>query len=278
MNKDLRERILRYSSIAGAVAGVTPLTAQEMYTDIPDTTIDTNGGFYDLDLNQDGRDDFRIIQFVDSGLVGNTNAIFITPLDSVGNKVVGEALNGYNYPARLLPGNTIFRNSNFNGVGGSNNYGYMAFVVDGQGGYPNSNWVGPVEDGYLGLLINVGDSTLFGWARLNVSDSSKSFTLKDFSVSTKDEGPIQAGSVFLDQAELLMEKLKWFVREDELVIDFEAKGRLNWRVIDLQGRTILEGSARPGRNLIDIHSLSTGIHVLQFEHNGVQRNDRFLKP
>ena len=49
MKKDLKSKLVKYSAVAGAAVTVSAEKAQVQYTDINDTTVSTNGGFYDLD-------------------------------------------------------------------------------------------------------------------------------------------------------------------------------------------------------------------------------------
>ena len=126
MKKDLKSKLVKYSAVAGAAVTVSAAKAQVQYTDINDTTVSTNGGFYDLDLNQDGTPDFRLTQIIDSGLTENVNAVLISPFDSIYNKVIGESINGFNYPANVTPGTIINQYESFQGIGGSEVTGYLA--------------------------------------------------------------------------------------------------------------------------------------------------------
>ena len=205
MKKDLKSKLVKYSAVASAAATVSVANAQVKYTDINDTTVSTNGGFYDLDLDQDGSPDFRLTQIIDSGLTENVNAVLISPFDSTYNRVVGESQNGFNYPMNVTPGTVINQYETFQGIGGSEVKGYMAFEVDGIS-YPNSNWVGPTTNGFLGMQVRIGDSLHFAWARIDVGLESKSFTVKDFAVELSAGDSIIAAGNLLNIAQNVFDK------------------------------------------------------------------------
>lgn len=263
MKKDLQEKLLKYSAAAGAVLAAPAVNGQ-MYTDIPDTTVDYNNGFYDLDLNQDGTPDFTIKQYVDTGASLNTNAVIISPYGTVDNKAVGITANGFNYPARLAEGDSIKDGDTFEGIGSQFNTGYMAFEINGVSNYPNSNWIGETTDGYLGLRIVVNDSVYFGWARLDVADSSKSFTVKDFAVETEAGKGILAGHVFISVPEHILKSIDVYTSGERLYYRGDARypGE-TIRLVNLSGQIVWESKLEDLENTWDINGLPRGIYAVE---------------
>ena len=59
----LSKKIKSYSALAGSIIAVgASADAQVVYMDVaPDVTVNTSGGFYNLDLNADGTTDFKLV-------------------------------------------------------------------------------------------------------------------------------------------------------------------------------------------------------------------------
>lgn len=274
MKKDLKSKLVKYSAAASAAATVSVANGQVLYTDINDTTVSTNGGFYDLDLNQDGNPDFRIIQLIDSGLTQNVNAVLISPFDSIYNKAIGESINGFNYPANVTPGTIINQYENFSGIGGGDVKGYMAFEVDGIS-YPNSNWVGPTTNGFLGMQVRIGDSLHFAWARVDVSAGSNSFTVKDFAVELTPGDSILAAGNLLSIAQNIFDKSAIISNNKTLKVvlstDLED---VDMTLLDLQGRVLREEDLPNGTSVFDLSDVADGVYLVQLKHKGVTRTEK----
>ena len=276
MKKDLKSKLVKYSAVASAAATVGVANAQVQYTDINDTTVSTNGGFYDLDLNQDGNPDFRLTQIIDSGLTENVNAVLISPFDSVYNRVIGEAMNGFNYPANVTPGTIINQYENFQGIGGSEVKGYMAFEVDGIS-YPNSNWVGPTTNGFLGMQVRIGDSLHFAWARVDVSLGSNSFTVKDFAVELTPGDSILAAGNLLNIAQNVFDNTAIIANNKTLkiVLSIDLEG-VEFVLLDLQGRLLREENLSNGTLAFDLSDLSKGVYLVHLRYKGVIRTEKIV--
>lgn len=276
MKKDLKSKLVKYSAVASAAATVGVANAQVQYTDINDTTVSTNGGFYDLDLNQDGNPDFRLTQIIDSGLTENINAVLISPFDSVYNRVIGEATNGFNYPANVTPGTIINQYENFQGIGGSEVKGYMAFEVDGIS-YPNSNWVGPTTNGFLGMQVRIGDSLHFAWARVDVSLGSNSFTVKDFAVELTPGDSILAAGNLLNIAQNVFDNTAIIANNKTLkiVLSSDLEG-VEFVLLDLQRRLLREENLSNGTLAFDLSDLSEGVYLVHLRYKGVIRTEKIV--
>lgn len=275
MKKELKTKLLKYGSVASALTTAGVAEAQIKYTDIPDTTVSTNNGFYDLDINQDSIHDFRIALFTDTGSTGNTNGVLISPFDPIWGNANGETQNNFNYPFKLSAGDIIDGGSNWKGIGGNFATGYMVLEKDGST-YPNSNWVGPVEDGFLGLRVAYDNSIHYGWARLDIAADHKSFTIKDFAVEQTGDSAVVVGEMFLSQVENLLENLRITQSENAITVRLigdQQNAQIN--IIDLNGRQLHTADFKYEHTFVHDH-VSSGIYILQIKQEGVIRNEKFL--
>jgi hypothetical protein len=158
----------------------TNLTAQIVYTDIPDATPNAT---FPLDLNNDSIEDF-IIQ------MGATDKIVCFPQNN--NAYAGE-FNGANYLPWALTSNTIICDT-LSSWYGPINPGFLAFSSS------EGNWVG-ATDKYLALKLNVGNNTYYGWVRLDVVTTATSFTVKDYAYESTPNACILTGQIPLEIAE-----------------------------------------------------------------------------
>ncbi len=156
------------------VSSYDKIEAQIMYTDIPDATPNAT---YPLDLNNDGIVDFVIQAFSSSTGIGQ----MCTPQNN--NAYAGEFAGGTYLPWALPEYNSIC--PSLMTWYGATNPGTMSV------GTNVGNWVGQT-DKYLALKIIVGTDAYYGWARLDVAETSSSFTIKDYAYESTTNTCIQA--------------------------------------------------------------------------------------
>lgn len=276
MNKDLKKEILKYTSAAAAVIAGTSAHAQYKYTNIADTTINVNNGFYNLDLDQDGNPDFTLTQYVDTGAAGNTNIVMIQPYTGTIHRIAGEKFNQYNYPYNMAAATVLDGTTEFNGAGGQFTTGYLTFVVDGQS-YPNSNWVGPVSDGYLGLTLWNAGLPYYGWARLEIGDSSQSFTVKDFAVNLTVDSAIVIGAELLGQLENELGAVTFRVIDGSITFNKPASiEALNVRLLDINGRMIAELDMRDEHAEMALNQLPQAVYIVQMSSEALMRTEKIF--
>ena len=152
----------------------TNLTAQIVYTDIPDATPNAT---YPLDLNNDSIDDF-VIQ------MGATDKIVCFPQND--NAYAGEFTGANYFPWALNPNSFIC--DTLSTWYGLNNPGFLAFSSS------SGNWIGQT-DKYLALKLNVGTNTYYGWVRLDVVATATSFTVKDYAYESTPNTCILTGQI-----------------------------------------------------------------------------------
>ena len=152
----------------------------------------------------------------------------------------------------------------------------IAFVVDGQA-YPNSNWIGPLTNGYLGLQLWKGLDRHYGWARLDIGDSSKSFTLLDFAVNLTADSSIIVGFELLGEVENMLNGVNIAVSDDYLELTKPATiSQLNWRLLDTTGKLLKEGTMLDPRAAINIAGIPASLYILELEGNGIVRREKLM--
>lgn len=151
------------------------LLAQVVYTDFaPDVT--PNAGL-DLDLNNDSIVDFRL-------QMGGSDGNFSVNCNPLNNNAYSGNFTGGNYLPWALNDSTNIC-ATFGTWYGASEPGTMA------GGTNTGYWVG-ATDKYLALQLVIGNDTFYGWARLDVTDTSSSFTVKDYAYESTPNACIES--------------------------------------------------------------------------------------
>lgn len=270
---DKSKRVSSYLGAAAAVLGANSAQAQLLYTDIDDTTI--VDGIFELDLDGDTIVDFTIEHVVNGGQLDNVTAILLRQGDSIeGNLALGFSQNGFSYVNNAVPGTVLNSNAVFGGINSSLNVGYMAFLVDGVA-YPNSNWAGPLTDGYLGLRILKNDSACFGWVRIDVADSASSFTIKDWSFNAQKDTSFTVAYELLDVMDAVLKNLK--VAQSEHLMTVTTASPVGLSIFDMQGKELYTADPKASHHL-STFGWSTGIYVLHVEGEDWHHNLKVLIP
>ena len=95
---------------------------------------------------------------------------------------------------------------------------------------------GPVTDGYLGLRILKDDSACFGWLRMDVADSAKSFTIKDWSFNPEKDTSFTVAFELLDVMDRVLRNLR--VAQDGHTMDVSTDSPIGLRIFDMQGKEL----------------------------------------
>ena len=205
MKKVLLKSFSLSSLFIGSIFSLTS-NAQIVYTDVnPDIT---TSGSYNLDLNNDGIIDF-VIQHTSGTVNGKGNCkgqsaishyIKVTPLNN--NQVLDTGGN----PKRMFASSII--NSTQSSWSSQANQLMISyepkctyFCFWGQCYYTlmptaNGQWLTPVEDGFLGLRLNYGGHSYFGWVRIDISRISygaENFTIEEYAIKSNADQAILAG-------------------------------------------------------------------------------------
>ncbi|MDP4662659.1 MAG: T9SS type A sorting domain-containing protein [Salibacteraceae bacterium] len=215
MKNDLLARLKKYAlSAAAFTAAGGAANAQIQYTDIiPDDTVTGGGASYALDLNNDGTADFNFFvvntAYSSSYVSANGFSFSSNQIKGIGvsasNSSNGIMLASNYYPYALSSGNAINAAALFTSSGALaanitsvSSYSFSFSGYNYAGSSSNSsvlgNWQG-ATDKYLGLKVQVGTSTYFGWARLTVLSDTQ-FVIKDYAIQVNPFISINAGDTF----------------------------------------------------------------------------------
>jgi len=275
MKKDLLKKFQSYSALAAGLLAADAVNAQVVYMDV-DPDVDVSGNFdaanwqdnsawatHQLDLDDDGNADYTLrvrsdqqhgAGFLDPAgenmYINNPNDNpFAKPLDE-GTQIGGDNTqvwkelkvypNGYNYMGTLTT------------LGKS--------LEEGGGG-----WTGQ-QDKYLGLKFYIGTNVHYGWARLDIRDDSRVYTLKDYAYESSPDTPINAGddgSVGITEASTLM-NCNVFSTGSRIVV--ERLDKINStavvRIFSLTGQQVMEHNLAGSRIELNLSDLS-GIFLVK---------------
>lgn len=183
----LSKRLKSYSALAGSVLGIAGAAdATVIYTDIPDAVRTGNGGFYNLDLNNDVTVDYKI------SIVTGPSYAYVK-IDRMNTNDMAGSMFDATTPA-MSANAAIDQSLTWNMY----NMNYLAIVstMSTQG-----TWIG-VTNKYLGLQLHVGPNIYYGWARLDVNSSATGFTIKDYAYNNVANQQILAGQTTVGVDEL----------------------------------------------------------------------------
>lgn len=175
---------------------IEPISSNIVYTDVnPDSVIRINNSYYDLDLNNDGVNDFKFRVYTyksrctptecGSGLINSVSA-------SISNGSINQIeLDGL-YPASLDSSAKINVNKTWSTPTGFLTLRWVKYCC---GHFYKGNWAEPEVFKYLGLKLIVGSKTYYGWIRLRVvaNGPGTSVTIKDFAYNRISNQQIRAG-------------------------------------------------------------------------------------
>lgn len=293
-NKKLDKILLRYSGAATVFLGAPALHAQIEWTDIQDTTLNTNGARYEIDLDGDSARDYTIVQLVDSIINGNNftglQVEYSGPAGRQVNQVLGLDYMNYNYPFRLNVGDTIGVGKPFQGLGrgasASRYIGYMGLGVN-EVTYPNSQFVDTVNgitNGFLGLRfgIVVGDTvdnTHYGWLRLDVAADLRSVTIKDFAYQQTPDSAIQAGfgsPLGIDEGEVEKPGLVQRGQFLDIALPESFTPEAEVVFINMSGQLIRKEDVQKHQSSLPLEGLPKGVLVAVVRSNGIETSKKVV--
>ncbi len=255
--KNLAKRLSKYSALTGAMLGVSNASGQIIYTDVNPDFLGGSSVNYMLDLDNDGNHEFAI-----NGYFGDGSAYNVSIVAAVyGNSVLGSNP-FYIYPFALNSGDPI-------SSGQANPAMSIDWFYNGSlnwescyNGAGNSNWCG-VTDKYLGLRFLITGNTHYGWARLDVSASGDSFTVKDYAYNTTPNQPINAGQQELGVKQHQLSKIAIIAQDKNITIK-NLNTTANYVLYDSTGKQVLNGSVT-NNTVINAQMLASGFYVITIE-------------
>jgi len=257
-SQKLYKRLTKYSALSVAISGVAVANGQIEYYDVnPD-----EGGintFSLIDFDQNGEPEFIITQYSTWGTLNDKNAIRMFPVQAYvsGNAVIASTSGPFIYPLALDSSALI---SNANAYWNSN-YSYMDLAYGNC--YLNSNWCSPgVMDKYLGLRFKIGSSIYYGWARLDITNSS-TWTLKDYAYNSTPDASIlagQGGPLGIDDNDL--SKIKIVALHKSIGL-YNLQEVTNYRLYNMTGQEVLKGTTDNRDYVIEAPTLASGIYIVE---------------
>jgi hypothetical protein len=260
-SENLAKRLAKYGALSIAIAGIADANGQIVFTDVDPDFSGGNGTSYELDMDNDMVSDFGIIG-------SNAPAVGVYGV-LPSNSWVG-SIQTYRYPFALNSG-AVISSAQTIWYGGVSNVGTLNYVSC-YGGVGGSNWCG-VNDKFLGLRFQIDGETHYGWAKLDVSLSGDSFTIKEYAYNEVAGESIVAGQTLSTED---------FNQANNYVISFSDKqvtvssivDEANYRIISLSGQIVLEGKSNAETHVIDMSNLSSGIYIVEVTDGNNQRIQR----
>lgn len=268
MKKELQDQLKKYSAAAVAVVATgAAADAQIVYNQVNKTIMPNNAvGVDSIDINTDGTHDFSFIvqaySYTSYSLV--YGRVLASPMNSQGHALAGSVPSGYNYPFKLNSGNAI-KTQQFLA---SSDFGTFALYYNGTNPY-NSFWNGGVTDGYLGVKIQVGSNTHYGWVRMDISADASQVVLKDMAYNSTPDADINAGEngLSLDKYRDIANGV--WIHDKTLFTDIPVgftTGSIE--LIDMGGKKIHEVSLAEKKSEFDLNTLPSGTYVLSLKLDG----------
>ena len=296
MKKDdiVKDKIKKYSVLAGAVLAGGAVNAQIQYTDIdPDIVVDPSNSPYTLDLNGDSVDDIEFTVSATSGAgsssymgipftytyavqyaIAGMNNGGLAGVNSVTSSGSTFAVDAHDFGAEIGAADD-FSSSGALGVVG--NVNVPAFGINQEindGAFLNSTG-GTVGEKYLGYSLSGASGTNYGWVRLSVADSAATITIMAHAINTVADQSIYAGNAASisdasidDKVSIVsaLECVKVKVPNDLLGGDLS--------IFDMTGKVVSQVSVENINTTLSTKDYNTGIYIVRFTFNNEVVNKR----
>ncbi len=246
----LSKKLVKYSALSLALAGIADASGQIDFTDVdPDFEGGLNDSFA-IDFDEDGVDDVTIAQ----------TDIY---LRATGN-VVGSGSGGIYYAANLSEGTLISAVDSFQA------FGDLCYG----NGYPNS-FCATGPEGFLGVQFDISGETHFGWVQLAGIDS-ENFILLAYAYEETPGVGIEAGDGILSLEDNTIEGLTSFVSNGVLTIN--ARNPLeNITIHNVNGQVVASQKLASTTETVDLNALSTGVYIATVQSEGRLKAIKFVK-
>ena len=270
-SKELSKKITRYGALSAAIAGVSNINGQIVYSGIVDVTDYNNT--YNLDLDGDTNTDFVFSHAYVSEFYYNFLTFNVNFANNPQNAVIG-SWDTYIYPFALNQ-NDVISNGNSNWINDPN----IGFLNRYTSCYNSkSEWCSSISKStpkYLGLRFEISGDIYFGWARLEIGTDPADWLLKDYAYNATDTDmdgigdPIMAGQQTLGVKDNALDKVK-IVALNKSIALYNLTEKLNYRVFDMSGKEALKGKIDDHTYLIEANTLSSGIYIIELQDKQTQ--------
>lgn len=280
MKKALLKNVKSYAAMTVGLISADAVQGQIIYKDVdPDAVIHGNFEAVDwhdasawatqqIDLDDDGNVDYTLRIRSDLGFgVGNLDPNadnqylnnpanpFATPLEK--DAVIGAA-------SQEWKGLLVYPNG-YNYLGTLTTFGKT--LAQGGGGFTGKT------DKYLGLKFKIGSHTHYGWARLDVRDDSRVYTLKDYAYESTPDLAIMAGAgqVNVGINELASRDLKINSENGKIRIELlnQVKTEGTVKVFSITGQEVLSAKINSRNNEFSLNG-NSGIYMVTVSVGGKQ--------
>ena len=269
-NSTLENKLKKYTALASGITVIAgAANAQVMHTDLnPDVVLTGQGASYPMDLNADGTPDFSFYT-ADTTVTGTTSGMSYTLDIKAGIVYPGSGnswmANTSDTTVANVPSGSSIEASDFNGLGTSGSYlGMMLDISIPLLGYsityPAGNFLG--TDGYVGLKFDISGSTHYGWARVEVSSTGNTLTIKEYAYEATADSSIQAGAngVGINEVSSLIEIRN--VNNEILILTTETLNNAVATVSSISGKQIVKQSINNQVEKIKLNEVSSGIYFV----------------
>jgi len=239
--------------------------AQVIYTDImPDSIFNCASGtikFYEIDLNNDGTKDFKILYRFRQLMIETYNQNSFSNQSSVGSNIFN--------PHPYATGDTIKPISQWKTANGSSTYAYL---WDDHGTY--GVFSPSVLNQYLGLKLTVGTNVYYGWVRLDFTTSPpisgphdylNTLTIKDYAYESTSNKYIITGTGPSGLHKSVITVPEIFVFEKTLHLPNVSNELSTCTLYDVTGKRIIKNIYN---NTADLSDLNSGLYIVELKVAG----------
>lgn len=246
-----------YTAIAGVAAAAGSADAQVVYTDVNPDTVINNFESYVLDLDNNGQPEMNleVIRYPGGDQQIRSSVL---PL----NAILGSLYQAnYPLPFALDNGDSISGTTPGWQSGAINNgMQYFAVLYNSQ---TFGNWIG-ANDKYMGVKFRIGANTHYGWARLSISATGDTLTIKDYAYQAIPGLGIVAGDVVAGIPQIsLQDSVSIFASAGIVTIHNTAQTEGTVRITNTLGQTIRELQLTGTGMRIPMEGTPAGIYFVE---------------
>ncbi len=258
----LLTRSLLQIALTSAFVWTNTSNAQVIYTDImPDSIFNCASGtlkFHEIDLNNDGTKDFKILYRYSQLKIETYNQNSFSNQSSVGSNI----FNPHSYAA----GDTVKPISQWKTANGSSTHAYL---WDDHGNY--GVFSPSVLNQYLGLKLVIGTNAYYGWIRLDFitappisgpHDYLNTLTIKDYAYESTPNKYIITGTGPSGLSKSMITVPEIFVYEKMLHLPNERNELSTCILYDVTGKRIIKNIYN---NTADLSDLNAGLYIVELK-------------
>jgi hypothetical protein len=277
MNKNILDRLAKYSAAAASVTAMTgTANAQIIYTDInPDISV-VDSGFYLVDFNLDNVWDVGLAA---QRYVSSTSSVGL--IMAQGNTSNSASSNGIMFTTGSIPSSSGGTNTyyaavaldNGENIGASGNFAsssaFLAFDVMSSGlSFAGGQFLN-TTDKYVGARFEISGLIHYGWIRLDCDATGSQFTIKDYAYNLTPNELIPAGQTggFVGVSDLSATSLNVVYSDNVLqVTNLDASVAGELRVYNLNGQEVMTEAIDASGEQIQINDLAAGLYVARVRY------------